>query len=142
MKRILINTFEDIHHVCLMYGLKNAFRRFPFLVRNTMATPPPVRRNPKKSRPLLLQKLHPVNVQYYRNEIVVFYDSDKFGKDEIIAFSKAVIEEYLALRHPYMKIEWVEETLKGTASGDIPSTLLKYFPNTDCEGKSSSSLIS
>ena len=125
-----------------MYGLKNAFRRFPFLVRNTMATPPPVRRNPKKSSPLLLQKLHPVNVQYYRNEIVVFYDSDKFGKDEIIAFSKAVIEEYLALRHPYMKIEWVEETLKGTALGDIPSTLLKYFPNTDCEGKSSSSLIS
>lgn len=131
MKRILINTFEDIHHVCLMYGLKNAFRRFPFLVRNTMATPPPVRRNPKKSSPLLLQKLHPVNVQYYRNEIVVFYDSDKFGKDEIIAFSKAVIEEYLALRHPYMKIEWAEETLKGTASGYILAGITADCPVTD-----------
>ena len=28
------------------------------------------------------------------------------------------------------------------AFGDIPSTLLKYLPKTDCEGKSSSSLIS
>lgn len=28
------------------------------------------------------------------------------------------------------------------AFGDIPSTLLKYLPKTDCDGKSSSSLIS
>ena len=28
------------------------------------------------------------------------------------------------------------------AFGDIPSTLLKYLPNTDCDGKSNSSLIS
>ena len=49
-----------------MYGLKRAFERFPFLAANIMATPPPIRRKPEKSAPLLWFRRNPVNVQYLK----------------------------------------------------------------------------
>lgn len=119
MNIISINTFEEIHHVCLMYGLKKAFGRFPFLARNIMATPPPVRRSPERTRPLLGWKHNPVNVQYFRNGILLVYNEDKASERDVTSFAQAVVEEYLALRHPYMKASWDGNLLNETESGHL-----------------------
>ena len=92
MERISIHTYEELHHVCLMYGLKNTYERFPFLARNVMATPPPVRRKPERTSPLL--------------------------------------EEYLILRHPYMKTSWEEMTLREKESGHVIADIITEFPET------------
>ena len=131
MNIITIKTFEEIHHVCLMYGLKNAFGRFPFLVKNVLATPPPVRRKPERSRPLLLFRHNPVNVQYYNKDIRISYDIEKAGTNEVMAFAKAVVEEYLILRHPYMKSDWNGERLSESASGHLIAEITSDCPETD-----------
>lgn len=129
MKIVSINTFEEIHHVCLMYGLKKAFGRFPFLVRNVMATPPPVRRRPDRSRPLFGFRHNPVNVQYYNKEIRILFEDA--GPKEITEFAKAVIEEYLKLRHPYMKTTWDGMKLKEAASDHLIAEINPEVPETD-----------
>lgn len=129
MNIISIHTFEEIHHVCLMYGLKKAFCRFPFLVRNVMATPPPVRRRPDRSRPLLGLRHNPVNVQYYDKDIRILYEGAETR--EIVEFAKAVVEEYLLLRHPYMKTTWTEKKLTETASGHFIAEINPVCPETD-----------
>lgn len=117
MKSIEINSNEDLQHLCLMFGLKKAYHRYPFLVRNIIATPPPYHRNPERSRIFIGSKLNPVCVQYHKKNIVILYDDAKVTDSAIFEFSKAVMEEYLRLRHPYMAIEWegsrlVEKTSK------------------------------
>lgn len=117
MDIMTINTFEDIHHTCLMYGLKKAWLRFPFLVRNPLATPPPIRRNPQ--RPLLNigGRFNPVNVQYYGKDIRILYEKERNTEEELIAFAKAVLEEYFNLRHPFMK--YVEEGMEFRESSSM-----------------------
>lgn len=124
MNHITINTFEDIHHVCLMYGLKKAFGRFPFLAINIMATPPPVRRRPDRTTPLIGFRHHPVNIQYYKKDIQIIYNETKTGESEMLAFSKAVVEEYLLLRHPYMKTIWKENRLEETDSQHLIAEII------------------
>lgn len=104
MKTISIKTFEEIHHTCLMFGLKQAYLRFPFLAGNILTTPPPIRRNPER-KPLVFGGgiLNPVTVQYFRKDITVLYNEAKASEQEATVFAKAVVEEYLRLRHPYMK---------------------------------------
>lgn len=131
MDKIAIHTFEEIHHVCLMYGLKKAFCRFPFLARNIMATPPPVRRSPERTRLLLGQKANPVNVQYYKSDILIVYNAEKAAVQEVLSFAKAVIEEYLLLRHPYMKTDWEGDILKESSSGHLIAEIAPLSPETD-----------
>ena len=119
MKRLSIHTFEEVHHVCLMYGLKLAYEKFPFLAKNSMATPPPVRRKPERTKPLIGFKNNPAYVQYFKNDIYIVYDAEKAGEPEASAFAKAVIEEYLGFRHPYMKTTWDGDILKESSSGHI-----------------------
>lgn len=131
MKLITIHTFEEIHHVCLMYGVKNAFGRFPFLAKNILATPPPIRRNPERSRMFLGFRQNPVNVQYYKADIFIIYNEDKADKDAIKAFSKAVVGEYLSFRHPYLKTVWNDVRLLETASGYPVAEIISESPMTD-----------
>lgn len=119
MNTVSINTFEDIHHLCLMYGLKKAYQRFPFLVHNIMATPPPFRRNPDRPRLFIGAKLNPVCVQYFRKDIILLYDETRVKENEIAEFAKAVVEEYLVLRHPYMKHAWEGGKLLESATGHL-----------------------
>lgn len=130
MKRVAINTFEDIHHVCLMYGLKKAFLRFPFLTADIMATPPPVRRNPERPSLFLGFRRHPVNVQYYNKDIHIIYNEDKIVLQEAVTFAKAVIVEYLAYRHPYMKTVWTDGSLSEAASGHVVAQITPESPMT------------
>lgn len=57
MTTIRIKTSDDIHHTCMMYGLKLAYRRHPQLARNLNATPPPFRRNPELPRSIMEEYL-------------------------------------------------------------------------------------
>lgn len=127
MERISIHTYEELHHVCLMYGLKNTYERFPSLARNVMATPPPVRRKPERTSPLLGWKRNPVNVQYYKNDILILYNTEPC---DVLAFAKALLEEYLILRHPYMKTSWEEMTLREKESGHVIADIITEFPET------------
>lgn len=122
MMTITINTFEEIHHVCLMYGLKMAYQRFPFLADNIMATPPPFRRNPR-SRSVFIGR-GPVCVQYFQKEMMVRYDEKRVTPEEISAFSKAIVEEYMRLRHPYMRRIWTDSRLTEQASGHLIAEII------------------
>lgn len=86
-----------------MYGLKQAYQRYPFLVHNIMATPPPFRRNPERPRLFMGSKIDPICVQYYKKDIILLYDETRVSAEETEVFAKALIEEYLRLRHPFMK---------------------------------------
>lgn len=106
MNTISIKTGEEIHHTCLMYGLNRAYARYPFLARNPLATPPPFRRSPERPALFIGCGMSPVCVQYYKTDIRVLYKKNKVTADEAAAFAKAIMEEYLALRHPFMKRKW------------------------------------
>lgn len=106
MNTISIKTGEEIHHTCLMYGLNRAYARYPFLARNPLATPPPFRRSPERPALFIGCGMSPVCVQYYKTDMRVLYKKSKVTADEAAAFAKAIIEEYLALRHPFMKRKW------------------------------------
>lgn len=106
MKSIDINTFEELHHLCLMFGLKKAYMRYPFLAVNVLATPPPFHRNPQRKRLFIGSRTNPVCVQYHKKDIVILYDDERVTDPVITEFSKALMEEYLHLRHPYMLTEW------------------------------------
>lgn len=131
MNTIELHTFEDIHHVCLMYGLKNAFCRFPFLADNVMTTPPPIRRNPERPGLPVFIKKRLVNVLYYKNEVRVIFDESRVNDGEIKTFAMAIINEYLALRHPYMKAAWDNGQLHEAASGHLLAKIVTVSPMTD-----------
>lgn len=99
-----------------MYGLKQAYKRFPFLAHNIMATPPPFRRNPERSPLFIGSKQNPICVQYFRKSLTLLYDEGRVSEIEIKEFGKAVVEEYLKLRHPFMKYSWEEKKLAETAT--------------------------
>ena len=128
MEKLFIHTFEEVHHMCLICGLKKTYGRFPFMACNPMATPPPVRRKPERTRPLLGWKRYPVNVQYYKNDILILYNVEP---DDVLAFAKAMVDEYLAIRHPYMKTVWEDNTLKEIASGHVIAEISSALPATD-----------
>lgn len=117
MTIVEIKTLNEIHHTCLLYGLKRAYMRFPMLVHNPLASPPPVRRNPER-RPLLLGGgINPVSVQYYGCSMRVLCSKAGVAIEDVMDFARAVVDEYVALRHPYVKAEWQEESLVDMTSG-------------------------
>ena len=131
MNTIKIETFEEIHHVCLMYGLKNAYCRFPFLTDNTLASPPPVRRNPSRAGLPIFLKRNPVNVLYYDRDLRVVFDENRIASKEAEEFAKAIIDEYLTLRHPYMKAVWNGRSLLESASEHLLARIITSSPRTD-----------
>lgn len=72
-----------------------------------------------------------MNVQYFKNDILVVYNAEKAGYEEVSAFARAVMDEYLTLRHPYMKIVWENNILKEAASGHVLAQINPEYPATD-----------
>lgn len=106
---ITINTFEDIHHLCLMFGLKSTYLKYPFLANNPLAAVPPIHRNPERTG--IFGRNKPLKVLYYKKSITIVYDEQKHEAEVMKAFARTLVNEYLALRHPYMKREWDGERL-------------------------------
>lgn len=71
------------------------------------------------------------------NKLSIEYREDMCRYEDITSFVQYLIEDYLHFRHPFIEI-----AIEIGRCYDIPTTLLKYFPKTDSEGKSSSLLIS
>ena len=89
------------------------------------------RRSPERLRPLLGFRQYPVWVQYYKGDLYIIYNEDKVIQKDVAAFAKAVIKEYLAYRHPYMKISWSDNSLSETTSGHIIADIITESPGTD-----------
>lgn len=124
MTTITIITTEDIHPVCLMYGLKATYRQFPMLVRNPLATPPPFCRSPKL-RPLFIGGGQNVaSVQYYQSRLAILYDESRATAATMEAFAKRVVKEYLRLRHPYLVLEWQEQRALERGSGRLIAEII------------------
>lgn len=114
MEQITVLFSEPLHHVCLMYGLKQTFGRMPFLNRkvlnvggkrvilNNAVAPPPMMRNPEKSsRNRKIRSL--VEVSYWKDRIIVEYNEEICTSEDITAFTQTLIQDYLSFRHPLMK---------------------------------------
>lgn len=135
MEQMTVLFSEQLHHVCLMYGLKQTFGKMPFLNRkalnvggktvtlNNAVAPPPMMSNPEKtSRNRKIRSL--VEVSYWKDRIIVEYNEELCTSEEIIAFTQTLIQDYLSFRHPLMKTSsengmTVYESLSGHKIAEI-----------------------
>lgn len=105
---------EPLHHVCLMYGLKQTYGRMPFLnkkvleirgkrvVMDNPAAPPPMMNNPgRRTRMKWMRNM--VAVSYWKNRLSIEYIEDMCRREDMTAFVNKLIEDYLHFRHPFMK---------------------------------------
>ena len=115
MKTVTVIFEELLHHVCLMYGLKQTFGRMPFLNKRVMeirgrvvstdntVAPPPMMKNPSR-RTSIRGSRNMIEVSYWRNKLSIEYRDEMCRQEDITAFVNNLIEDYLHFRHPFMKI--------------------------------------
>ena len=114
MKTVTVIFEEPLHHVCLMYGLKQTFGRMPFLNKRVMeirgrvmtidniVAPPPMMNNPSRRKSIRGTR-NMVGVSYWKNNLSIEYREDICSQEDITAFVNNLIEDYLHFRHPFMK---------------------------------------
>ena len=114
MKTVTVIFEEPLHHVCLMYGLKQTFGRMPFLNKKVLevrgkhvvidnpTAPPPMMKNPSR-RTSSKGTRNMVGVSYWKNKLSIEYREDMCSQEDITAFVNNLIEDYLHFRHPFMK---------------------------------------
>jgi len=115
MKTVTVIFEEPLHHVCLMYGLKQTFGRMPFLNKRVMeirgsvmtidniVAPPPMMTNPDR-RTGIRGTRNMIGVSYWKNKLSIEHREDMCSREDITAFANNLIEDYLHFRHPFMKI--------------------------------------
>ena len=126
---------EPLHHLCLMYGLKQTYDRMPFLnkrvleVRGKVKTidnivsPPPMMNNPSR-RTSIRGTRNMVGVLYWKNTLSVEYKEDMCSTEDITAFVNNLIEDYLHFRHPFMKIAIKEGQCHKLSSGHLIAKII------------------
>lgn len=131
MRTITVTFSEPIHHVCLMYGLKQTFERLPFMnrkvleiggktvVMDNIVAPPPMMKNPDKARPGRGRSRNIVKVSYWKDRLTVDYMEDLCCEEDINAFTESLIKDYLHLRHPYLAIDLIDGHCWETSSRHI-----------------------
>jgi hypothetical protein len=114
MKTVTVIFEEPLHHVCLMYGLKQTYSRMPFLNKRLLEVrgkrvvidnpiaPPPMMNNPSRRKSIRGTR-NMVGVSYWKNTLSVEYKEDMSSQEDITAFVNNLIEDYLHFRHPFMK---------------------------------------
>ena len=114
MSTITVIFEEPLHHVCLMYGLKQTFGRMPFLNKRVLevrgkrvlldnpVAPPPMLKNPSR-RTDMRGAGNMVAVSYWKNKISIEYRDELCSREDITAFVNQLIKDYLLFRHPFMK---------------------------------------
>ena len=114
MKTVTVIFEESLHHVCLMYGLKQTFGRMPFLNKRVMeirgrvmtidniVAPPPMMNNPSRRKSIRGTR-NMVGVSYWKNNLSIEYREDMCSQEDITVFVNNLIEDYLHFRHPFMK---------------------------------------
>ena len=130
MKTVTVIFEEPIHHVCLMYGLKQTFGRMPFLnkrvlevrgkrvvIDNPMA-PPPMMNYPSR-RTSMRGTRNLVGVSYWKSKLSIEYREDMCSQEDITVFVNNLIEDYLHFRHPFMKSEIKDGKCHELSSGHL-----------------------
>ena len=114
MKTVTVIFEEPLHHVCLMYGLKQTFGRMPFLNKRVMeirgrvmtidniVAPPPMMNNPSRRKSIRGTRSM-VGVSYWKNKLSIEYREDMCSQEDITAFANNLIEDYLHFRHPFFR---------------------------------------
>ena len=114
MKIVTVIFEVPLHHVCLMYGLKQTFGRMPFLNKRVLEVrgkrvvidnpiaPPPMMNNPSRRKSIRGTR-NMVGVSYWKNKLSIEYREDMCSQEDITAFVNNLIEDYLHFRHPFMK---------------------------------------
>lgn len=114
MKTVTVIFEEPLHHICLMYGLKQTFGRMPFLNQRVMeirgrvmtidniVAPPPMMDNPSRRKSIRGTR-NMVGVSYWKNILSIEYREDMCSCEDITAFVNSLIEDYMHFRHPFMK---------------------------------------
>ena len=130
MKTISVVFDESLHHVCLMYGLKQTFGRMPFLNKKVLeiggrviimdnpVPPPPTINNPTR-RQSARGISSMVKVSYWKERLYVQYRDELCSQEDITAFVENLIVDYLHFRHPFMKIEIQDGRCKEISSGHL-----------------------
>ena len=107
MKTVTVIFEEPLHHVCLMYGLKQTYGRMPFLNKRMMEirgkrvvidnpiAPPPMMNNPSRRTSMRVHR-NMVGVSYWKNRLLIEYREDMCSQEDITAFVNNLIEDYLA----------------------------------------------
>ena len=128
MKTVTVIFEEPLHHVCLMYGLKQTFGRMPFLNKRVMeirgrvmtidniVAPPPMMNNPSRRKSIRGTR-NMVGVSYWKNKLSIEYREDMCSQEDITVFVNNLIEDYLHFRHPFMKTEIKEGRCHELSSG-------------------------
>ena len=135
MKTVTVIFEEPLHHVCLMYGLKQSFGRMPFLnkrvfevrgknvVIDNPVAPPPMPNNPSRSTSMRGTR-NMVGVSYWKNILSIEYREDLCSTEDITAFVNNLIEDYLHFRHPFMKISIKDGRCHELSSGHLIAEII------------------
>ena len=135
MKTVTVIFEESLHHVCLMYGLKQTFGRMPFLNKKVMeirgrvmtidniVAPPPMMNNPSRRKSIRGTR-NMVGVSYWKNILSIEYREDLCSTEDITAFVNNLIEDYLHFRHPFMKISIKDGRCHELSSGHFIAEII------------------
>ena len=130
MKTVTVIFEEALHHVCLMYGLKQTYGRMPFLNKRVLemrgkrvvidnpTAPPPMMNNPSR-RSSMRGTRNMIGVSYWKNILSIEYREDMCSQEDITVFVNNLIEDYLHFRHPFMKSEIKDGRCHELSSGHL-----------------------
>ena len=135
MKTVTVIFEEPLHHVCLMYGLKQTYGRMPFLNKRVLevrgksvvidnpVAPPPMLNHPSR-RTSMRGTRNMVLVSYWRNKLSIEYQEDMCLQEDITAFANNLIEDYMHFRHPFMKTAIKDGRCHEASSGHLIAEII------------------
>ena len=135
MKTVTVIFEEPLHHVCLMYGLKQTYSRMPFMNKRVLeirgkhvtidnpTAPPPMMTNPNR-RTSMRGPRNMVGVSYWKNKLFIEYREDMCSQEDITTFVQYLIEDYLHFRHPFMKITIKDDKCHEQISGHLLAKIM------------------
>ena len=135
MKTVTVIFEESLHHVCLMYGLKQTYGRMPFLNKRVLevrgkrividnpVAPPPMMNNPSRRKSTRGQR-NMVGVSYWKNILSIEFREDMCSQEDITAFVNNLIGDYMHFRHPFMKTEIKDRRCHELSSGRIIAEII------------------
>ena len=135
MKTVTVIFEEPLHHVCLMYGLKQTYGRMPFLNKRVLEVrgkrvaldnpiaPPPMMTNPDR-RTGIRGTRNMVGGSYWKNKLSIEYREDMCSCEDITAFINNFIEDYLHFRHPFMETVIKDSCCHEHSSGHLIAEII------------------
>ena len=135
MMTVTVVFDESLHHVCLMYGLKQTYGRMPFLNKKVLEVqgkivtidnviaPPPMMKNPDRRTGMRRMK-DMIGVSYWKDKLSIEYRRDMCSSEDITMFVQYLIEDYLHFRHPFMKIIIKDDKCHEQTSGHLLAKIM------------------